>query len=104
MPNLNEPKAPITVTSAVVLKAVEAVVTKGAQIGEKHSFEYWLEECITIGAKTQLRAWKYSEDTANAKAFTKAVGELNPTAADFMQQLAALQRKYGVGSTKVELS
>lgn len=107
MSNPNELKLgtqAITVTSAVVLKAVAAVVAKGSAIGHNHSFEYWLEECITMGANAQLRSWQYSEDTKNAKAFTKAVSELNPTSKDFMEQLQSLQRKYGVGGTQVPLS
>ncbi len=85
---------------AVIAKAVESVVLKGEQHGAKHSFEYWLEECIVTGAQAKVRSWDYADDTRNAKAFKSAVGQLNPQDSKFVENYQRLASKYGVGGTR----
>jgi hypothetical protein len=66
---------------------------------KKHSFDYWMEECLTKGIDAVKRSREYAETNRNRKAFDEELAR-NPSAYQSIEALQGLMKKYRIGASK----
>lgn len=67
-----------------------------------HSLTYTFEECLVAGIEAKKRSKEYSEQTNNRKKFEKEIAA-NPAIVLKPDQMLALMKKYGIGSSNAKL-